>query len=75
MWKMLADTWCTLMHEQPMWPIHGRYECRTCGRQYPVPWAEPETGGRRSLHEPSQRVLPAKRAGNLLPTTGVSSCG
>jgi len=22
-----------------MWPIHGRYECRTCGRHYSVPWA------------------------------------
>jgi hypothetical protein len=25
-----------------MWPIHGHYECRTCGRQYPVPWAPDE---------------------------------
>jgi hypothetical protein len=22
-----------------MWPIHGEYQCRTCGRRYPVPWA------------------------------------
>ena len=25
-----------------MWPIHGQYQCRTCGRQYPVPWAGDE---------------------------------
>jgi len=22
-----------------MWPVHGEYQCRTCGRRYPVPWA------------------------------------
>jgi hypothetical protein len=31
--------WCDLMHDSPMWPIHGQYECRTCGRHYLVPWA------------------------------------
>jgi hypothetical protein len=32
--------WCEIMHDSAMWPIHGQYECRTCGRYYPVPWAE-----------------------------------
>jgi hypothetical protein len=32
--------WCDLMHDSPMWPIHGQYQCRTCGRHYLVPWAE-----------------------------------
>ena len=32
--------WCTLMHNSPMWPIHGHYECRVCGRQHAVPWDE-----------------------------------
>jgi len=31
--------WCDFMHDAPMWPIHGEYECRICGRRYPVPWA------------------------------------
>jgi hypothetical protein len=31
--------WCEFMHDSPMWPIHGDYECRICGRRYPVPWA------------------------------------
>src|SRR5882762_6983089 len=31
--------WCDFMHAAPMWPIHGEYECRICGRRYPVPWA------------------------------------
>lgn len=36
--EKLAEAWCGLMHDAPMWPIHDRYECRTCGRRYPVPW-------------------------------------
>jgi hypothetical protein len=42
-WQTAAGTagafWCDLMHDSPMWPIHGQYECRTCGRHYFVPWA------------------------------------
>ena len=30
--------WCNMMHDSPMWPIHGHYECRTCGREFPVNW-------------------------------------
>jgi len=34
----LAKMWCKTMHDSPMWPSHGHYQCRTCGREYPVPW-------------------------------------
>ena len=34
----LATIWCRTMHDSPMWPSHGHYQCRTCGREYPVPW-------------------------------------
>src|ERR1700723_1640454 len=37
--EQLGALWCGLMHDSPMWPIHGQYECRTCGRRYFVPWA------------------------------------
>ena len=40
----LGNIWCVLMHQSPMWPIHGQYECRTCGRHHPVPWAGSEAG-------------------------------
>ena len=30
----IGRLWCILMHDSPMWPVHGHYECRTCGRQY-----------------------------------------
>lgn len=32
--------WCTLAHDSVTWPVHGHYECRTCGRLYA---AFPET--------------------------------
>jgi hypothetical protein len=34
----LGAMWCGFMHDSPMWPIHGQYQCRACGRHYPVPW-------------------------------------
>ncbi len=46
MWRALdrkntiGGLWCSLMHDSPRWPVHGHYECRICGRQYRVPWAE-----------------------------------
>jgi hypothetical protein len=40
--ERLATAWCHLMHDSAMWPAHGEYECRSCGRHYPVPWAEPK---------------------------------
>jgi hypothetical protein len=36
----LGDLWCAVSHDSAMWPIHGEYQCRTCGRRYPVPWSE-----------------------------------
>ena len=37
--RKLGSLWCVVMHDSPTWPIHGEYRCRTCGRQFPVPWA------------------------------------
>ena len=38
--RRFGTFWCDFMHDSPMWPIHGEYECRVCGRRYPVSWAE-----------------------------------
>lgn len=35
--------WCTLMHDSPMWPIRGRYQCARCFRYHPVRWDRPES--------------------------------
>jgi hypothetical protein len=32
----IGKLWCTLVHNSPMWPIYGQYECRKCGRRYPA---------------------------------------
>src|ERR1035437_3592700 len=37
--RTIGDLWCRLMHSSIMWPVHGYYACATCGRLYPVPWA------------------------------------
>lgn len=37
----IGGLWCDLMHSAPMWPSHGHYECRTCGRLHPVGWERP----------------------------------
>jgi hypothetical protein len=29
------------MHERAMWPIHGRYMCPDCLREYRIEWEEP----------------------------------
>jgi hypothetical protein len=36
--KKVGDAWCRIMHDSPMWPIHGQYQCRRCMRRFPVPW-------------------------------------
>jgi len=37
--QVFGDLWCRAMHSSIRWPVHGHYVCATCGRSYPVPWA------------------------------------
>jgi hypothetical protein len=39
--EALANWWCANLHDAPMWPIHGQYRCRTCGRRQAVLWGRP----------------------------------
>jgi hypothetical protein len=60
--RRFGTFWCDFMHDSPMWPIRGEYECRTCGRHYPVPWARDRflpASGRLIAAEPA----PLRRAG------------
>jgi len=38
----LANLWCRSMHDSPMMPIHGRYQCRKCHRYHDVSWEPPK---------------------------------
>jgi hypothetical protein len=53
MMNWISELWCKAAHSQPMWPIHGKYICSKCLREYPVAW---EAG--------SERPAPAVRAVN-----------
>jgi hypothetical protein len=39
----IGDLWCRLRHDEPMWPAHGQYECRICGRRFQISWEPPPT--------------------------------
>jgi len=41
MFDRISELWCKIMHGQPMWPIHGRYICPDCLREYAVEWEHP----------------------------------
>lgn len=49
-WSEISKWWCQNMHSKAMWPIHGRYICRVCRREYPITWFQEDrsiAGGRR----------------------------
>jgi hypothetical protein len=50
----IADAWCRLMHAEPMWPTHGQYECRTCGRRHRVCWEQPSPAEPRTITLPCE---------------------
>jgi hypothetical protein len=47
-----------MMHDAPMWPIHGSYRCRACGQSYRVPWAGEHLllPGRLVIQQPERAV-------------------
>lgn len=70
--RRFGTLWCDCMHDSPMWPVRGEYECRTCGRRCPVPWAgvrfSPESG-QRIAAEPARlrrAGIPPLRSAALL---------
>ena len=40
--ERIEQLWCENMHTQTMWPIHGKYRCGTCLREYRVAFDEVE---------------------------------
>ena len=48
----IANLWRRLMHTAPMWPSHGRYECRRCGQRHRVCWEQPQPADLREMAMP-----------------------
>ena len=44
MWDRISEVWCKSMHSKAMWPMHGKYTCPDCFREFPVEWAELPNG-------------------------------
>lgn len=42
MLRWLGEMWCKAFHGDPMWPVHGRYICPVCLREYSVDWNSPK---------------------------------
>ena len=66
----LGAMWSGYMHNSPMWPIHGQYQCRSCGRSYPVPWVSdglPPARGKVVAAETSQIRQASPLRSALLP--------
>ena len=50
----VGEAWCQFMHPDPMWPVKGEYQCRTCFRKYPVSWeAQPEQTAKIPKQQPA----------------------
>jgi hypothetical protein len=41
MLNRISELWCRAMHKQAMWPMHGKYICPQCLREYPTHWEAP----------------------------------
>ena len=41
MMNWIRFNWCKSMHNEAMWPMHGKYICPRCLLEYPVPWEAP----------------------------------
>jgi hypothetical protein len=45
--ERIEKMWCETMHSHTMWPIHGKYRCAECFREYPVAFNfDPESRSR-----------------------------
>jgi hypothetical protein len=49
-------------HESVMWPVHGHYECRACGRRYDVFVEAPVVSGMATSGGASQVPVRAQAA-------------
>ena len=60
MWNLISEAWCRKMHGEAMWPIHGKYTCPRCLREYAVSWeGQPQAA---EYADPSLRAMGRRAA-------------
>jgi hypothetical protein len=64
----VGTLWCSLMHESVMWPVHGEYECRTCGRRYPAFAEAPARWRKANAFKPAASLMLALAAVTVAAT-------
>jgi hypothetical protein len=52
--ERIASFWCRVAHTQAMWPMHGKYICPRCLREYPVAWNDIEVPARAVAGQPKR---------------------
>jgi len=62
----ISEFWCKRMHSRAMWPIHGKYICPQCLREYRVKWEGP--AGEEEYADPRLRnqVIPMSSTVSVL---------
>ena len=58
----LGALWCRTLHSNPMWPVNGVYQCRTCYRKYPVAWEQ------QPQLPPDPQPAPARTMSTVTPS-------
>jgi hypothetical protein len=62
------------MHSKAMWPMHGKYICPDCLREFPIAWEDvpaarsstsPDNGFAWSEKPVVQNVVGIQRSGNM----------
>jgi hypothetical protein len=64
MFHRIGTAWCQKMHTRAMWPIHGKYTCSRCLREYPVTW--------EGLPKPTEYADPALKDAGIPGPVDVS---
>jgi hypothetical protein len=55
--ERIEKLWCETMHSRTMWPIHGKYRCAECLREYKVAFDfDAESRSRGETDIPDLRV-------------------
>ena len=49
MFEAAMRWWCRTMHDDVFHPVHGKYICGRCLREWPVPWGTSAADGRAGM--------------------------